>query len=113
MVDLDGADRAEAFEGELLRAFDPVPPRDDRMTLDWDAGGEAAIHAVVVTALRLAAETVGHDDAVAERARFADPLAHALELAPVAVGFAPRVATLEVSDRRPAGRGGYDVRVAS
>jgi hypothetical protein len=93
--------------------FDPVPPRDDRMTLGWDAGGETAIHAVVVTTLRLAAESVDRDVAVAERARLADPLNHALELAPVATGFASRVATLEVGDREPTGRGGYDVRVAS
>jgi hypothetical protein len=93
--------------------FDPVSPRDDRTTLGWYAEGERAIHAVVVTTLRLAAESVDRDVAVAERARFADPLSHALELAPVAAGFSAQVVSLEVSDREPTGRGGYDVRVVA
>ncbi|HET7350130.1 MAG TPA: hypothetical protein VFJ28_04280 [Marmoricola sp.] len=93
--------------------FDPVPPRDDRLTLGWDADGERVIHAVVVTTLRVAAESVDRDVVVEERARLADPLSRALELAPVATGFTARVATLEVSDRAPAGRGEYEVRVVT
>ena len=92
---------------DLVVRFDHVP-QDDGPGLGWDPSGEAAIHAVAVTVLRVEAEKSGRDELTAERTRLLDPVARALSFAPVAAGFRSTPVSLEVrahEDDHPASSG--------
>jgi hypothetical protein len=94
---------------DLLARFEP-DGRDPGLPLGWDELDEPAIHAVVLTVLRLQAEA--HDaSALAERSLLAEPVAHALGLAPVASGFTSRVASVEVGPYEVSSAGDHVFRV--
>jgi hypothetical protein len=99
---------------DLVVRFE-AQPRDDSSHLGWDERDEGAVHAVVLTLLRLTAESLDRDTVLGVRARLGDPVTHGLELAPVAGGFSPRVTTVEVSDQVPGtgGSGDHLFRVVS
>ncbi|GAB3029089.1 hypothetical protein GCM10011376_14980 [Nocardioides flavus (ex Wang et al. 2016)] len=75
--------------------------RPDGAAFGWDPAAETAINAVAVTALRVEAGRAGRDEAVAERTRLADPVLHALSLAPVPAGFTPTLVSFEVRPHEP------------
>lgn len=93
----------------LTVRFDAVPPGATESGRPggaawWHTAGEHAIHVVIVTALRLHAETTNGDDLVAGRAEIAAAVDRVLELAPVAAGFRARTVHVETT------RGPADVR---
>lgn len=99
---------------DLVVRFEPQP-REPGHHLGWDERDEGAVHAVVLTLLRLTAELLDRDTVLAERARVGDPVTHGLELAPVTSGFSPRVTTVEVRDQAAGtgGSGDHEFRVVA
>jgi hypothetical protein len=78
---------------DLTVDLDVRPDRE----LGYDVADEPAIHAVVVTTLRLLAEQLSAEELLVSRQRIVEAVEKALAFAPVGAGLDRRVSAVEVS----------------
>ena len=103
------------FLVDLVVRFAPRPADPTWPTLGWTRDDEPAIHAVVLTTIRVTAETLAAEEAPSSRDVLVKAVDLALSYAPVGVGFTASTRSVELrrAGDGDAGRGDHEFRIVS